>query len=87
MRSSLINTGGNEQLQLSDLMASLGGSSGAAVLRGARQMLEQLERRSAPVAAPLPRNVAERLERRAGYEDSKQDVTKWQPLVKVRSFA
>lgn len=36
------------------------------------------------VATPLPAIVADRVERKAGYEHTSKDVTKWQPIVKVR---
>ena len=38
---------------------------------------------TAPLAAPLPRLIKERQERKAGYEETKEEVTKWQPMVKV----
>lgn len=74
------------ELRLSDLMAAAAaGPASAAVpsIRSARKLLERMEKQAAPLAVPLPRTVAERVERQAGYEDTKQDVTKWQPIVKV----
>lgn len=77
------------ELRLADLLDGLAAGGGAAAtggaggLGGARKLLERLDRRGQPVAAPLPRNVAERLERQAGYQDTRQEVTKWQPIVKV----
>ncbi|GAX85472.1 hypothetical protein CEUSTIGMA_g12888.t1 [Chlamydomonas eustigma] len=41
----------------------------------------------APVAAPLPRLIKERQERKAGYEDTKEEVTKWQSIVKANREA
>ena len=38
----------------------------------------------APVAAPLPRAIKERQERKAGYIETKEDVSKWMPIIKVR---
>jgi hypothetical protein len=58
-------------------------SGAASSIRSARKLLERLEKQAGPLAVPLPRTVAERVERQAGYEDTKQDVTKWQPIVKV----
>lgn len=40
--------------------------------------------KAAPVSAPLPPVVAQRVARQAGYEKSKEEVAKWQPIVKVR---
>jgi U3 small nucleolar RNA-associated protein 14 len=58
-------------------------SAAASSIRSARKLLERMEKQTAPLSVPLPRTVAERVERQAGYEDTKQDVTKWQPIVKV----
>ena len=52
----------------------------------ARKLLEKMASGLAPsaVAAPLPRLIKERAERKAGYQHTSEDVTKWQPMVKVR---
>ena len=74
------------ELRLADLMAAAAAgpaSAAASSIRSARKLLERMEKQSAPLSVPLPRTVAERVERQAGYEDTKQDVTKWQPIVKV----
>jgi U3 small nucleolar RNA-associated protein 14 len=42
---------------------------------------------TAPIAAPLPRVIKERQERKAGYEDTKEEVTKWQSIVKANREA
>lgn len=67
---------------VSDLIAGLG-TEGRSKLGAARKLLERLERRSAPVAAPLPGPIQARQERKAGYEAAKQEVSKWMPLVKA----
>jgi hypothetical protein len=77
------------ELRLADLMAAAASgpaSAAASSIRSARKLLERMEKQSAPLSVPLPRTVAERVERQAGYEDTKQDVTKWQPIVKVGSW-
>ncbi len=56
------------------------GSKGGSISKGGAGS----KRVVAPVAAPLPRNIREKQERKAGYEFTKEDVTKWQPIVKVR---
>lgn len=73
-------------LRLSDLMAAAAAgpaSAAASSIRSARKLLERMEVQAAPLSVPLPRTVAERVERQAGYQDTKQDITKWQPIVKV----
>lgn len=35
----------------------------------------------APLAAPVPSRVQDRMDREAGYEKSKEEVTRWDPLV------
>lgn len=77
------------ELRLADLMAAAAAgpaSAAASSIRSARKLLERMEKQSAPLSVPLPRTVAERVERQAGYEDTKQDVTKWQPIVKVSGW-
>jgi U3 small nucleolar RNA-associated protein 14 len=74
--------GAGGALRLSDLVAGLGDARPR--LGASRKALERMERRGAPVEAPLPRAVRERQERKAGYEETSRDVTKWQPMVKVR---
>lgn len=52
----------------------------------ARKLLEKMavgKGGTAPVAAPLPRVVRERQERKAGYEKSAEELSRWQGLVKV----
>ena len=49
----------------------------------ARKTLERLARKAEPVAPPLPGPVQRRQERRAGYEHAKEDIAKWQGIVKV----
>lgn len=49
----------------------------------ARKALLKMAREAEPISAPLPGPVRERQERKAGYETTKEDITKWQPLVKV----
>eukprot|EP00897_Mesotaenium_endlicherianum_P003509 jgi/Mesen1/3186/ME000184S02248 len=71
--------GGEGQLSIEELMGSLQGSAGMGALR---KRMEQLQKRGGPVQAPLPKIIKERLERKAGYEKTSEDVTKWQPLVK-----
>jgi hypothetical protein len=49
---------------MADLIQGLGDSKGK--LGAARKALERLERRTAPVAAPLPGPIKQRQERKAG---------------------
>ncbi len=70
------------ELQLSDLIRGLGESRKK--LGAARKALERLERRGRAVAAPLPGNVAARQARKAAYDVTSADVSKWQAMVKVR---
>ena len=46
-----------------------------------------MARQEGPLAAPLPGPIRERQERKAGYETTKEDITKWQPLVKANREA
>lgn len=73
--------GGRAQLTVDDLIAGLGQSKDK--LGASRKLLEKLGSKATPVSAPLPRLIKERSERKGGYEHTKQDITKWQPIVKV----
>jgi U3 small nucleolar RNA-associated protein 14 len=73
--------GAEGELQLADLLEGLGEQK--AKLGSARKLLDKMGRSAAPVSAPLPRQVAERVSRKAGYESASKEVSKWQPLVKV----
>lgn len=72
-------------MTLADLIAGLGDSR--AQLGAARKTLEKLEKKAAPVAAPLPGPIRDRQERKAGYEAAKKDITKWVPVVKAHREA
>ena len=52
----------------------------------ARKALMKMAKQAEPLTAPLPGPIRERQERKAGYETTKEDITKWQPLVKVRQL-
>lgn len=72
-------SGNTENVSIQDLMAPLYGSSGFGSLR---KRMQQLEKNAMPVEAPLPKVVKDRLERKAAYVHTKEDVTKWQPIIK-----
>ena len=64
------------------MAAAMGGDGGDA-LGGARRRLDRLANKKArPDAAPLPKIVSERVDRKAAYEATGEAVTKWQPIVK-----
>lgn len=70
---------GDGRITIEDLLGSLQGKSVCSELRKRRH---QMERKSAPLQAPLPKGVRDKLERKAAYEQSKKDITKWEPLIK-----
>ncbi|PSC76740.1 U3 small nucleolar RNA-associated 14-like protein A isoform A [Micractinium conductrix] len=73
------------ELSVADLIAGLGDSK--AKLGAVRKTLERLEKKAAPVSAPLPGPIRQRQERRAGYEESKKEADKWLPIVKANREA
>ncbi|KAG7667273.1 hypothetical protein Ndes2526B_g04225 [Nannochloris sp. 'desiccata'] len=77
--------GAGGELTLADLIAGLGDNR--AKLGSARKTLERLEKKTAPVAAPLPGPIRDRQERKAGYEAAKEDIAKWMPVVKAHREA
>lgn len=85
------SAGGAGALKLSDLLAGLGGDA-KKKLGAARKLLEKVggaagDRGVAPVSVPLPSVVAERQERKAGYEAAAKDVSKWTSIVKANREA
>ncbi|KAK9281752.1 hypothetical protein L1049_004657 [Liquidambar formosana] len=70
---------GDGQISIQDLLDPLQGKSGFSKLR---KRTQQMERKSISVLAPLPKPDREKLERKVAYEQSKKDITKWEPLVK-----
>jgi len=78
-------TGAGGELTLADLIAGLGDNR--AKLGSARKTLERLEKKTAPVSAPLPGPIRDRQERKAGYEAAKEDIAKWMPVVKAHREA
>lgn len=70
---------GDGQLSIHDLLDPLHGKSGFSKLR---KDLHRMEKKSIPTLAPLAKSDQQRLERKAAYEQSKKDITKWEPLVK-----
>ncbi|KAL0437911.1 UNVERIFIED_CONTAM: putative protein C57A7.06 [Sesamum latifolium] len=70
---------GDGRISIQDLLDPLHGKSGFSKLR---KNLQRMNKKSVPTLAPLPKPEQERLERKAAYEHSKKDITKWEPLVK-----
>lgn len=70
---------GSGHISIHDLLDPLHGKPGYSKLR---KRMHHLEKHSTTVSAPLPKADRERLERKATYEQLKNDVTKWEPIVK-----
>ncbi|PVF96712.1 Utp14-domain-containing protein [Serendipita vermifera] len=79
----MASRGTSTKLQLSDLIAPLaseGASSSAIALTSAMKTLNSTK--AAPLSAPLPLRVQDRLDRQAAYEQTKSEVQKWEPTMK-----
>jgi len=74
-----------ETLTLSDMVGSWKDSEGKTTSRDRK--LEKSLKRLTPTAAPLPKVVQERNERKAAYSISSKDVSKWQNIVKANREA
>ncbi|KAK9945694.1 hypothetical protein M0R45_011193 [Rubus argutus] len=70
---------GEGALSIRDLLDPLQGKHGYSKLR---KSVRTLEKKSAPIQAPLPKPVQERLERNAAYDKSKEELRKWEPIIK-----
>ncbi|KAF8006742.1 hypothetical protein BT93_K0907 [Corymbia citriodora subsp. variegata] len=67
------------RITIQDLLDPLHGKTGYSKLR---KRTSQMEKKPMSIQAPLPKPYREKLERKAAYEQSKKDITKWEPLVK-----
>ena len=70
---------GSGRISIQDLLEPLHGKSGFSKLR---KDLHRMGKQTVPTLAPVARTDQERIERKAAYEQSKKDITKWEPLVK-----
>uniref|UniRef100_A0A2P2KBB9 Uncharacterized protein MANES_01G219900 n=1 Tax=Rhizophora mucronata TaxID=61149 RepID=A0A2P2KBB9_RHIMU len=70
---------GNGLVTIEDLLEGLQGKPGYSQLR---KRTGQMGRKSMTLQAPPPKEVRDKLERKAAYDKSKKDITKWEPLVK-----
>lgn len=71
--------GGQQSVSIGDLLRGLGDSKG---IEKVKKGLHKLESKAKPAEAPLPKGIREREERKAGYEITKKDISKWKDLVK-----
>lgn len=70
---------GSAQISVEDLMNPLHDAAGFGTLR---KRMQELQSRGAPVQAPLPKVVQDRVDRQAGYKETSRDISGWQNLVK-----
>ncbi|KAG5567738.1 hypothetical protein RHGRI_003058 [Rhododendron griersonianum] len=70
---------GDGRISIQDLLDPLHGMRGFSKVRTSMQ---RMEKKSMPIQAPLPKVDREKVERKVAYEQSKKDITKWEPLVK-----
>ena len=80
---SMLNTApGAGKLNLDDLLAPLEGqSSNLQSLKKSAKVLSSTSGKIQTLSAPLPQRVAERLDREAAYEQTKEEVDKWKATM------
>lgn len=73
---------GGGKLNLDDLLAPLEGqSSNLASLKKSAKVLASTSGKIKTLSAPLPQRTAERLDREAAYEQTKEEVDKWKATM------
>eukprot|EP00241_Pyramimonas_parkeae_P015714 CAMPEP_0114323624 /NCGR_PEP_ID=MMETSP0059-20121206/27998_1 /TAXON_ID=36894 /ORGANISM="Pyramimonas parkeae, Strain CCMP726" /LENGTH=481 /DNA_ID=CAMNT_0001451959 /DNA_START=45 /DNA_END=1487 /DNA_ORIENTATION=+ len=78
-------TGGAQgQLSVEQLVGGLGQSPGLSSLK---KKLGGIADKEAPLSAPLPKPIQERLERQAAYAQGSQEVGRWQAQIKANREA
>ncbi|XP_050235654.1 uncharacterized protein C57A7.06 isoform X2 [Mercurialis annua] len=70
---------GDGRVSIEDLIGSLHGTS---VYSELRKRSSQMEKKSAPLHAPLSKREQDKLERQEAYQMTKKDIRKWEPLIK-----
>ena len=71
------------KLQLADLLAPLQGELPSSSLLSLTNAIKPLKTaKGAPLLAPLPTRVQDRINREAAYETTKIEVEKWAPIMK-----
>ncbi|CAM6099546.1 unnamed protein product [Calypogeia fissa] len=78
------NKNGKSGITIEDLMTPLQDTAGFGNIR---KRMEQLQKRGAPLDAPLPKVIQDRVNRKAGYEKTSEDIIKWQSTVKMNREA
>ncbi|KAJ3340013.1 hypothetical protein HDU93_007562 [Gonapodya sp. JEL0774] len=78
---------GQSRVELEDLLGALDDTAGFSKLKKNIRRLERAGRSNSrtpggAVPTPLPHRLQERVERKAAYEESKKEVSKWTPVVK-----
>ncbi|KAH7291111.1 hypothetical protein KP509_29G001000 [Ceratopteris richardii] len=68
-----------QQITVEDLISPLQNTPGFGSLR---KRVQQLEKKGSVVDAPLPKALQDRLNRKAGYEKTSDEISKWQDIVK-----
>ncbi|OIV95377.1 hypothetical protein TanjilG_14531 [Lupinus angustifolius] len=69
---------GDGLITIEDLLNPLHEKPGFGELR---KRMNEIEKKARTIHAPLPKADQAKIERRAAYERSKKDVTKWQPII------
>ncbi|KAF7724213.1 hypothetical protein EC973_001232 [Apophysomyces ossiformis] len=73
-----------KKLDMNDMMDTFGNESS---FRTLRQSLLELDGKGktavkAPLDAPLPKRIQDRVERQAAYKEANKEISRWQPTVK-----
>ncbi|CAG8523271.1 11690_t:CDS:2 [Funneliformis mosseae] len=74
-----------KKVDLQDLIGSIQEETGFSKLKQKLVSLESGGNKGTyqePLPAPLPTRIQDKLNRQAAYEETKKDITKWEPIVK-----
>ncbi|KAJ3046003.1 hypothetical protein HDV00_003751 [Rhizophlyctis rosea] len=73
----------SRKVDLGDLMEAIAGETSFGGLKKQLEGLEKAQKgKFATAQAPLPKRVQDRHEREAAYQQTKKEVSKWEPIVK-----
>ncbi|CAG8469082.1 4136_t:CDS:2 [Ambispora leptoticha] len=70
----------DKKIELKDLLATLQEETGYSILK--KELDNKKNKVKQPLPPPLPKRIQEKFNRQAAYEETKKEISKWEPIVK-----
>jgi U3 small nucleolar RNA-associated protein 14 len=69
---------------MNDILSSLTDPTLQSLRKSLEAQRQSTASKGQKLSAPIAKNLQKKLERQAAYEETKAEITKWQPIVKAR---